>query len=94
METVTYFAFLGSKITADGNCSHEIKRHFLLGRKAMTNLGNVLKNKDIILLTKDNSSQRYDFASNHVWMWDLDHKESWEPKNWCFWEDSWDSLGL
>ena len=68
METVTYFAFLGSKITADGDCSHEIKRHFLLGRKAMTNLGNILKSKDIILPTKDNSSQRYDFASSHVWM--------------------------
>ena len=68
METVTYFAFLGSKITADGDCSHEIKRHFRLGRKAMTNLGNILKSKDIILPTKDNSSQRYDFASSLVWM--------------------------
>ena len=47
METVTDFIFLGSKITADGDCSHEIKRHLLLGRKAMTNLDSILKNKDI-----------------------------------------------
>ena len=52
METVTDFIFLGSKITADGDCSHEIKRHLLLGRKAMTNLDNVLKSRDITLLTK------------------------------------------
>ena len=50
--TVTDFIFLGSKITADGDCSHEIKRRLLLGRKAMTNLDNILKNRDIILLTK------------------------------------------
>ena len=52
METVTYFIFLGSKITADGDCSHEIKRHLLLGRKAMTNLDSILKSRDIILLMK------------------------------------------
>ena len=52
VETVTDFIFLGSKITADGDCSHEIKRHLLLGRKAMTNLDSILKSKDIILLTK------------------------------------------
>ena len=52
METVTDFIFLGSKITADGNCSHEIKRRLLLGRKAMTNLDNILKSRDITLLTK------------------------------------------
>ena len=52
METVTDFIFLGSKITADGNCSHEIKRHLLLRRKAMTNLGSILKIRDITLLTK------------------------------------------
>ena len=52
IETVTDFLFLGSKITADGDCSHEIKRHLLLGRKVMTNLDNVLKSKDIILPTK------------------------------------------
>ena len=52
VETVTDFILWGSKITADGDCSHEIKRHLLLGRKAMTNLDNVLKRRDIILLTK------------------------------------------
>ena len=52
METVTDFIFLGSKITANGDCSHEIKRCLLLGRKAMTNLGNLLKSRDITLLTK------------------------------------------
>ena len=51
METVTDFIFLGSKITADGDCIHEIKRHLLLGRKAMTNLDSILKSRDIILLT-------------------------------------------
>ena len=52
MKTVTDFIFFGSKITADGDCSHEIKRHLLLGRKAMTNLENVLKNRELTLLTK------------------------------------------
>ena len=52
METVTNFILLGSKITADGDCSHEIKRHLLLGRKAMTNLDSILKSRDITLLTK------------------------------------------
>ena len=52
LETVTNFIFLGSKITADGDCSHEIKRHFLLGRKAVINLDNILKSRDIALLTK------------------------------------------
>ena len=52
METVTDFIFLGSKITADGNCNNEIKRHLLFGRKAMTNLGSILKSQDIILPTK------------------------------------------
>ena len=52
METVTDFTFLGAKITADGDCRHEIKRHLLLGRKAMTNIDSILKSRDIILLTK------------------------------------------
>ena len=52
METVTNFIFLGSKIPADGDCNHEIKRHLLLGRKAMTNLDSILKSRDITLLTK------------------------------------------
>ena len=68
METVTDFIFLGSKITADGDYSHEIKRQLLLGRKAMTNLGSILKSRDITLPTKVLSSQSYGFSSSHVWM--------------------------
>ena len=68
METVTDFILLGSKITADGDCSHEIRRCLLLGRKAMTNLGSILKSRDIHLLTKVPSSQSYGFSNSHVWM--------------------------
>ena len=67
METVTGFIFLGSKITADGDCSHEIKRLLLLGRKAMTNLDSVLKSRHYFAY-KDPYSQSYVFSSNHVWM--------------------------
>ena len=63
-ETVADFIFLGSKITADGDCSHEIKRHLLLGRKVMTNLDSILKSRDIEVP----SSQSYGFSSSHVWM--------------------------
>ena len=66
METVTDFILGGSKITADGDCSHEIKRHLLIGRKAVTNLDSVLKNRDIAI--KGPSSQSYGFSSSHVWM--------------------------
>ena len=66
METVTDFIFLGSKITADGDCNHEIKRCLLLGRKAMTNLDSILKSRDIT--NKGLSSQSYGFSSGHVWM--------------------------
>ena len=76
METVTDFIFLGSKITADGDCSHEIKRHLFLGRKVMTNLDSILKSRDITLLTKGLSSQSYGFSSSHVRMLELDYKES------------------
>ena len=68
VETVTYFIFLGSKITAEGDCSHEIKRHLLLGRKAMTNLNRVLENRDITWLTKVHLVKSYVFSSSHVWM--------------------------
>ena len=73
--------FFGSKITADGDCSHENKRCLLLRIKAMTNLDSILKSRDITLP----SSQTYCFPSSHVWKWELDHKEDWVPKNWCFW---------
>ena len=66
MKRVTQFIFLGSKITADGDCSHEIKRLLLLGRKVMTNLDSVLKSRDIA--NKSPSSQSYGFPSSHVWM--------------------------
>ena len=65
MKTVRDFILGGSKITADGDCSHEIKRHLLLGRKAMTNLDSILKSKDIV--NKGPSSQGYGFSSGHVW---------------------------
>ena len=71
-ETVADFIFLGSKITADGDCSHEIKRCLLLGSKVMTNLDSMLKSRDI---NKGPSSQGYGFSSGHVWMWELDYKE-------------------
>ena len=82
MGTVTDFIFLGSKITADGDCSHEIKRRLLLGKKAMTNLGSTVKSRHNTLPTSL-CSQRYSFSSSHVWMWKLDYKESWALKNWC-----------
>ena len=68
METVRDFIFLGSKITTDEDCSHEVKRHLLHGRKAMTNLDSVLKSRDVILPTKGPYGQSYGFSSSHVWM--------------------------
>ena len=65
-ETVTNFIFLGSKITVDSNCSNEIKRHFLLGRKAMTNLDSTLKSRDITLLTKASIVKSCGFSNSHV----------------------------
>ena len=67
MEIVTDFIFLGSKITADGDCSREIKRCLLLGRKAMTNLDGILKSRDIIL-SLSNHLVSYGFSSSHVWI--------------------------
>ena len=97
VETVTDFIFEGSKITADCDCSHEIKRCLLLGRKAMTNLDCILKSSNKNYFTnKGPYSQSYGFSSSHVWC------ESWTRKkvlkNWCFWtvvleKDSWESLG-
>ena len=69
VDNVIHFIFLDSKITADGDCSHEIKRRLLCGRKAMTNIDSILKSRDISLLTKGPSSQSYGFFfSSHVWM--------------------------
>ena len=75
MERVTDFIFRGSQITADGDCSHEIKRCLLLGRKIMTNLESILKNRNYFV-NKGPSSQSYGFSSSHVWMRELDYKES------------------
>ena len=72
--TVADFIFGGSKITADGDCSHEIKRHLLLGRKVMTNLDSILKSRDITLSIKVQlCSQGYGFSGGHVWMWEWDY---------------------
>ena len=84
METVTDFILGGWKITVLGDCSHEIKRHLLLGRKVMTNLDSILKSRHYFA-NKGLSSQSYGFSHSHVWMWELDYKENWVPKNWCFW---------
>ena len=67
VETVTDFILLGSKITADDDCSHEIKRCLLLGRKAMTNLDSILKSRDITLPTKVCLVKAYGFSGSHVW---------------------------
>ena len=98
VETVADFIFWGSKITADGDCSHEIKRHLLLGRKVMTNLYSILKSRDITLPTKVHLVKAMVFPVVMYWY------ESWSIKKaehrridafelWC-WEDSWESLGL
>ena len=86
VETVADSILVGSKITADDDCSHEIKRHLLLGRKAMTNLDSILKSKDIALPTKAHLVKAMVFpVVMWVWMWELDYKESWALKNWWIW---------
>ena len=79
MENSARLYFWGSKITADGDCSQEIKRRLLLGRKVMINLDSILKSRDI---TKVCIVKAMVFL---VVIWELDYKESWAPKNWCFW---------
>ena len=83
VEMVSEFILLGSKITADGDCSHEIKRRLLLGRKVMTNVDSILKSRHYFA-NKGPSSLGYSFSSGHVYMWELDCEESWVLKNWCF----------
>ena len=83
METVRDFILGGSKITTDGDCTHEITRCLLLESKAVTNLDSILKRHYFV--DKVLSSQSYGFSSSHVQMWELDHKESWMLKSWCFW---------
>ena len=71
-------------LTADDDCSHEMKRCLLLGRKAKTNLDSILKSRHHTA-SKGLYRQSYGFSSSHVWLWELDHKESWVLKNWYFW---------
>ena len=85
VETMTDFIFLGSKTTADGDCSHEIKRCLLLEKKAYDQHRHHIKKQRHYLANKGPPSQSYGFSSSHAWMWELDYKESWAPKNWCFW---------
>ena len=80
--SVKLYFWGGSKITADGDCSHEIKSHLLLGRKAMANQGSILNSRDITLPTKVHLVKAMVFP---VVMWELDCEEGWVPKNWCFW---------
>ena len=84
METVRDFRVLGSKISADDGCSYEIKIHLLLGRKAMSNLDSILKSRDITLPTKVRLLKAMVFPVV-MWIWELDYKDSWAPKNWYFW---------
>ena len=86
VETVSDFILGGSKIIADGDCSHKIKRRLLLGRKIMTNLPRQhIKKQRHYFANKGPSSQGCGFSSSYVWM--LDYKESWTLKNWCYWTD-------
>ena len=83
VKAVTDFLFLGSKINADIDCSYEIKGHLLFGRKGVAKLDSVLKSRHYIA-NKGAYSQSSGFSHSHVSMWELEHKEGWGPKNWCF----------
>ena len=84
MEIVTHFIFLGSKITADGDCSHEIKTP-ASWKNSYDKPRQYIKKQEHYFAEKGPSSQSYAFSSSHVCMWELDHKENWMPKSWCFW---------
>ena len=79
------FYLLGSKITSDGDWSHNMERHLLLGRKKHGKPRQCIKKQKHYFANKGPYSKSYGFSSSHVWMWELDHKERWAPKNWCFW---------
>ena len=85
MQIVTDFIFWGSKITADGNYSHDIKRHLLLGKKNYDQPRQHIKKQKHYFANKGPSSQTYGISSSHIWMWELDYRESWALKNWWFW---------
>ena len=84
VETVADFIFLGSKITADGDCSHEIKT-LVPWKRSYDQPWQHIKKQRHYSANKGPCSQGYGFSSSHVWMWELDYKESWAQKNWCFW---------
>ena len=84
MEIMGEFILGSSKITADGDCSHDIKRCLLLGIKLLNNLLSILRSKDITLIKKVHLVKAV-FSHSHVWMWELDYKESWALKDWSFW---------
>ena len=84
VETVTDFIFLGSKITVDGYYSHEIKR-LAPWKNSYDKPLQQSKKQRHYFANKGLSSQGYGFSSGHVWIWELDHRESWAPRNWCFW---------
>ena len=81
VETVSGFISLGSIITVTSGCSHKIKRLLLLGKKAVTNLDSLRHD----FADKGSYCPSTGFSGSHVWMWELDHKEGWASKNWCFW---------
>ena len=86
LETVADFILGDSKITADGDCSHEIKRRLLPGKKKSYDQPRQhIRKQRHYFVNKDLSNQGYGFSSSHVWMWELDCKEGWALKNWCFW---------
>ena len=85
MEIVRYFILGGSKITADGDCSHEIKKTLAPWKKSYDQPRQHTKQQRYNFANNGPSSQSYPFPSSHVWMWDLDSKESWALKNGCFW---------
>ena len=97
METVTDFISGGSKVTADGNCSHEIKRHWeeklWPGKKSYDQLRQHIKKQRHYCANSDPSSQSCDFSSSHVWMWEFNYKENWALKYWCLelwcWKKLW-----
>jgi len=97
VDTVADFIFLGSRITTDGDCSHEIKT-LTSWKESYDQPRFHIEKQRHYFANKGLSSQDYGFSSGHVWMWELDYKESWAPKNWCFWtvvlEKTWESLGL
>ena len=85
METGRDFIFGGSKITADGDCSHEIRKTLTPWKNSYDQPRQYIKKQRHHFADKGLYSQSYGFSSSHVWMWELDHKESWALKNWCFW---------